>query len=58
MEYSRKRAVALLSGGMDSIVSVAAALKTYDVRLVLFFDYAQRCLAKERAAATAAARYY
>jgi 7-cyano-7-deazaguanine synthase len=54
----KKRGVVLLSGGLDSTVSLACALKSLDVRLVLFFDYGQRAVAEERGASMAIATYY
>jgi len=52
------RAVIILSGGLDSTVALAMVMKTHDVRLVVFFDYGQRALPGERAAAIAVATYY
>jgi len=54
----KKRAVALVSGGLDSVVSLAAGLGELDVRLVLFFDYGQGALIREREAVLAAVSYY
>jgi 7-cyano-7-deazaguanine synthase len=54
----RRRAVAVVSGGLDSVVSLAAGLETHDVRLVLFFDYGQRARASERASVIAVVSYY
>jgi 7-cyano-7-deazaguanine synthase len=53
-----RRAVALVSGGLDSVVSLAAADRELEVRLVLFCNYGQRALAGERAAAMDVAGYY
>lgn len=53
-----ERAIALVSGGLDSVVSLAAAVRELDVRLALFFDYGQRALPNERQAAIGAANYY
>lgn len=55
---SEERAVALVSGGLDSLVSLARALKELDVRLVLFFNYHQRALARERNAVLGIVNYY
>lgn len=53
-----KRAVALVSGGLDSVVSLAQATVEFDVRVVLFFDYGQRALERERSAVLGAVNYY
>ena len=59
MESDRgTRAIALVSGGLDSVVSLAKALESLDVRLVLFLDYGQRALERERAAVLEVANYY
>lgn len=50
------KGVAILSGGLDSTVSLAAALRRMDVVLALTFDYGQRAARRERAAAAAVAR--
>lgn len=59
MNQSRKeRAVVLVSGGLDSVVSLAQALNELDVRLVLFFNYDQRALHRERNAVLGVVNYY
>jgi len=45
------RAVALLSGGLDSVVATAAAQREHEVALALTFDYGQRAAPGELAAA-------
>lgn len=45
------RAVVLLSGGLDSYLSCALALKKHEIILGLTFDYGQKSAAKEMAAA-------
>ncbi|HEX5132586.1 MAG TPA: 7-cyano-7-deazaguanine synthase [Candidatus Krumholzibacteria bacterium] len=55
---NRLSSIALVSGGLDSIVSLACAVAERDVRLVLFFDYGQRARAQERVSAMSAANYY
>jgi len=55
---AEKRAVALVSGGLDSLVSLACALQEMEVRLCLFFDYGQPSLEREREAARGIASYY
>jgi 7-cyano-7-deazaguanine synthase len=52
------RAVALVSGGLDSVVSLAIADRELDVRLVLFCNYGQRALSSERASAIDVVSYY
>jgi 7-cyano-7-deazaguanine synthase len=55
---SRMKSIALVSGGLDSLVSLARAMQERDVRLVLFFDYGQRARDSERVSAMSAASYY
>lgn len=57
-QHHNRRAVALVSGGLDSVVSAARAHRDLEVRLVLFMNYGQRALARERAAAMAAADFF
>lgn len=52
------RAVAMVSGGLDSVVSLAIARRRMDVRLILFFDYGQRARVSERVSVTNVASYY
>ena len=54
----RPKSIALVSGGLDSLVSLARASAERDVRLVLFFDYGQRARDSERVSAMSAANYY
>jgi 7-cyano-7-deazaguanine synthase len=54
----RARSIALVSGGLDSVVSLARAVVERDVRLVMFFDYGQRARTSERVSAMSAANYY
>ncbi|MBN1163256.1 MAG: 7-cyano-7-deazaguanine synthase QueC [Candidatus Krumholzibacteriota bacterium] len=51
-------AVVLLSGGLDSTVSLALARKYYRLDRALFFDYGQRAAGPEREAAAALAGHY
>ncbi len=48
----------MVSGGLDSVVSLARALETRDVRLVLFFNYGQRALESERTSVLAVTSFY
>ena len=52
------KSVVLLSGGLDSTVSLAQALKESEVVLALTFDYGQRAAEREKAAAAALAAHY
>jgi 7-cyano-7-deazaguanine synthase len=51
-------AVVLLSGGLDSTVSLARAARKMNVVLALTFDYGQRAARREREASAKIARYY
>lgn len=57
-ETAENRAVALVSGGLDSVVSLAMAKERLDVRLVLFCNYGQRALQNERGAVLGVVSYY
>ncbi|PIR16443.1 MAG: 7-cyano-7-deazaguanine synthase QueC [Deltaproteobacteria bacterium CG11_big_fil_rev_8_21_14_0_20_49_13] len=46
-----KRAITLLSGGLDSMVSTAIARKEHNIILALTFDYGQRAVKREMEAA-------
>ena len=52
------RSIVLASGGLDSLVSLARAVREREVRLVLFFDYGQRARTSERVSSMSAANYY
>jgi len=52
------KGVAILSGGLDSTVSLAAATRQMDVVLALTFDYGQRAARRERAASARIAKHY
>jgi len=39
---NKPKAVILLSGGLDSFVSLAAVQQDYDIKVALTFDYGQR----------------
>ena len=52
------KGVAILSGGLDSTVSLAAARERMAVLLALTFDYGQRAAKRERAASARIARHY
>jgi 7-cyano-7-deazaguanine synthase len=44
---NKKKAITLLSGGLDSIVATRIAMETTDVVAALTFDYGQRAYARE-----------
>ena len=48
----------LLSGGLDSLVSLDIALKTIDVKLALIFNYGQKPYKEEKNASVKIAKYY
>lgn len=52
------KSIVLLSGGLDSSVSLAQALRETDVALSLTFDYGQKAADKEKKAAAALSSYY
>ncbi len=52
------KSIVLLSGGLDSAVSLAYALKETDVFLCITFDYGQRAAKRENLAAAALAGHY
>lgn len=52
------RSIVLLSGGLDSAVSLSQALREGEVRLCLTFDYGQRARFREINAAAEIAGYY
>jgi 7-cyano-7-deazaguanine synthase len=52
------RSVVLLSGGLDSVVSLAVALQTGQVLQALTIDYGQRAFVREHDAAQAVAAHY
>ena len=55
---NRQSAVVLLSGGLDSTVSMVVSIKKYSIKLALFFDYGQRSVKKESEAVEKICRYY
>lgn len=52
------KAIILLSGGLDSVVSIADKVKELDFALALTFDYGQKSFEKELRASKDIARYY
>lgn len=55
---NRVKGIILLSGGLDSTVSLAIAQKSVDVKLALTFDYGQKPVSKEKEAAQKIAGFY
>ncbi|MBX2860507.1 MAG: 7-cyano-7-deazaguanine synthase QueC [Vampirovibrio sp.] len=51
-------AIALVSGGLDSVVALAKGLEIYDVKLMLTFHYGQRAWPQELKASQAVASHY
>ncbi len=51
-------AVILLSGGLDSVVSLALAKENYDVTCALTFNYGQKAFENEAFASAKIAKYY
>ena len=55
---TKPRSIALVSGGLDSVVSLARAVKERRVESVMFFDYGQRARESERVSSMNAANFY
>ena len=55
---TKPRSIALVSGGLDSVVSLAHAVKERRVESVMFFDYGQRARESERVSSMNAANFY
>lgn len=53
-----QKAVVLLSGGLDSLVSLGITLEEFEVSLVLLFNYGQRSFEKERMAVERICKHY
>lgn len=54
----RQKSIALVSGGLDSLVSLACAVKERRVESVMFFDYGQRARESERVSSMHAANFF
>ncbi len=55
---AKLKSIALVSGGLDSLVSLSRAVSERDVRAVMFIDYGQRAHESERVSSMSAANYY
>ena len=53
-----KKGIILLSGGLDSLVSLGIAIDEYNIRLALTFDYGQNPVIKEIQASKKIADFY
>ena len=53
-----KKSIILLSGGLDSLVSLGVTQKDYNVSLALTFDYGQNSLKKEIESSRKISEYY
>lgn len=58
MSENVNKSVILLSGGLDSIVSLGLGKKKYNISLALTFDYGQKAVNKEFCAAKKYCDYY
>lgn len=52
------KSIILLSGGLDSLVSLGLGIEKYNIKLALTFDYGQKSAAGEIQAAKQICRYY
>ena len=52
------KGIVLLSGGLDSLVSLDIAKKTLEIKLALFFDYGQRACVEEKQSAVEISKFY
>lgn len=55
---TKNKGIILLSGGLDSVVSLAVAKETMKIELALTFDYGQKSFEKELDASKKIAEYY
>ena len=58
MKTNKQTAIILLSGGLDSVVSLAILNNEIDIKLALTFDYGQKSIKKELDASQKIAKYY
>ena len=52
------KSIILLSGGLDSLVSLGLCVEEYNIKLALTFDYGQKSAPKEISAAAKICEYY
>lgn len=52
------KSIVLLSGGLDSLVSISAAKEKYNIELALTFDYGQKSFEQERLASKKICEFY
>ena len=57
-DKTREKAIILLSGGLDSVVSMAYLREKYDIALALTFNYGQRSAKYEINAAAKISKYF
>lgn len=58
MTQTKIKSIILLSGGLDSVVSLSKTLLEYNVQLAVFFDYGQKSLENEKNSFLKIAGYY
>lgn len=58
MKFQMNNAILLLSGGLDSVVSLALVRNEYNNILALTFDYGQKSFEKEKKSSSDVAKYY
>lgn len=58
MKNRKNKSIILLSGGLDSLVSLGVSKEELNIELALTFDYGQRTAKKEIAASKAITEYY
>src|SRR5574344_2883094 len=58
MKKMPNKSIILLSGGLDSVVSLGIAKEEYNIELALTFDYGQKSLHQELSAASKIAEFY
>ncbi len=58
MTQTKIKSIILLSGGLDSVVSLSKTFLEYNVQLAVFFDYGQKSLENEKNSFLKIANYY